>query len=430
MKIGVIGTGISGLVCAYHLSKKYEVSVFEANSSIGGHTATVDVQTPRSGHVAIDTGFIVFNDWTYPNFIHLIDELRVPWKPSTMSFSVQAENDGIEYNGTDLNGLFAQRRNLLSPSFHRMIRDILRFNREAVQMIAGDASSNMPLEQYLVANGYRREFIENYIIPMGAAIWSASRTQMRTFPLRFFVQFFKNHGMLSVDDRPVWRVILNGSRSYLEPLTRSFASRIHVNSPVLGVKRSADGVLLRVGGPRGQTEFQADEVIFASHSDQTLRMLEDADDQEREILGKFAYQPNAVTLHTDQRVLPKRRRAWAAWNYLVPAQERGSVALSYNMNLLQGLSVPETFCVSLNMDDRIREEKILRRFTYDHPVFTRDAVSAQARWSDISGKRHTHFCGAYWRNGFHEDGVVSALKVCKALEAPVEIVSHERKVGV
>ena len=423
MRVAIVGSGISGLVCAHHLSSKHEVTVFEAHASIGGHTATVDVETPLSGKRTIDTGFIVFNDWTYPNFIRLMDQLGVASRPSFMSFSVQAEADGIEYNGTNINGLFAQRRNFFSPSFHCMIRDILRFNREAVKVLADGAAGDEPLEPYLRAHGYRREFIENYIVPMGAAIWSANRKQMRDFPLRFFVQFFKNHGMLSVDQRPVWRVIEGGSRAYLAPLTRSYEDRIRVNSPVLGVRRTSQGVTLSVGGPGGQTQFHADEIIFASHSDQTLRLLEDADPLEREILGKFAYQPNHVTLHTDERALPRQKRAWAAWNYLVLAEERSSVALTYDMNILQGFEAPETFCVSLNIDERIREERVLRRFVYDHPVFTLDTVAAQKRWHEISGRRRTHFCGAYWRNGFHEDGVVSGLRVCQSLGAETEVLS-------
>ena len=411
MKIAIVGTGISGLTCAHLLSRRHEITVFEAADYVGGHTATVDVDVP-SGRYAIDTGFIVYNDWTYPNFIKLMSSLDVASQATSMSFSVKAEASGLEYNGTDLNGLFAQRRNLLSPSFLRMIRDLLRFNRDAPSILAEDPSNQETLGQYLARHRYSAGFKQNYIVPMGAAIWSASVRQMEDFPIRYFVEFFKNHGMLSVNDRPTWRVIRGGSRSYIAPLIAPFRDRIRLRSPVLAARRSSAGVRLSIGSG---DEAQFDQVIFASHSDQTLKILSDANPAEQKILGAFAYQENDTVLHTDIRVLPKRKRAWAAWNYFVPTRAKDRVAVTYDMNILQGLSAPETFCVSLNMDQVIDPARVLRRFIYHHPVYTADAIAAQKSWAEVSGKNGTHFCGAYWGFGFHEDGVKSALRVCEQL---------------
>lgn len=409
MKIAIIGTGISGLTTAHLLSKKHQVTVFEANDYIGGHTATVDVQVP-SGKYAIDTGFIVFNNWTYPNFIQLMTNLKVAWKDSSMSFSVKSQATGLEYNGTTLNSLFAQRSNIFRPSFYRMVRDIMRFNKESLQVL--ETQNDELLGDYLKKRNYSDEFKMNYIIPMGAAIWSASVEQMDLFPIEYFVRFFKNHGMLSVNDRPVWKVIQNGSRSYIDPLTQPFKNKIYLKTKVLQVIRSEHEVAVMFEKD-GATSVQSfDEVVFASHSDQTVKMLSDITPLEKEILNGFSYQPNSVVLHTDITLLPKRKLAWAAWNYFIPKTDLGRVALTYNMNILQGFESPEIFCVSLNQDSLIDPSKILRRFTYDHPVYTRAAFNSQKRWSEISGKNRTHFCGAYWGYGFHEDGVKSALQVC------------------
>jgi len=410
-KIAVIGSGISGLTAAYLLSKKHEVHLFEANSKLGGHTNTLDVEV-ASGKYAIDTGFIVFNNWTYPNFIELMNQLQVKWQDSFMSFSVKVEQSGLEYNGTSLNTLFAQRSNLFRPSFYKMINDILRFNRESLATLESD--NGMPLGEYLSANGYSREFKDHYIVPMGAAIWSASVKQMDQFPISYFVRFFKNHGMLSVDDRPVWKVLQGGSRSYIEPITRPFKDRIHLNAEVNSVRRIQNEAVEIQFLKNGQLEtMQFDQVIMASHSDQTLKMLVDATPLEREVLSGFSYQSNSTVLHTDTSVLPKRKLAWAAWNYFVPKQEKDRVAVSYDMNILQGIGSPETFVVSLNMDDQIASDQVLARLNYHHPVYTDSAFHSQKRWSEISGKNGVHFCGAYWGYGFHEDGVNSALKVCE-----------------
>ena len=410
MKIAIIGSGISGLTAAYLLNRQHDISVFEASDWVGGHTHTVDVQVDGR-HYAIDTGFIVFNDWTYPNFIELLNQLGVTYQPTEMSFSVCDPVSGVEYNGNTLNSLFAQRRNLLSPPFWGMLRDILRFNREAVddlqqQRIASDLS----LGSYLQQRGYGERFIQHYIVPMGAAIWSMSLADMLNFPLQFFLRFFKNHGLLSVTDRPQWQVIKGGSSSYVAPLSASFAERIRLQCPVQRVERDARGVT--VHSSAGSERF--DKVVFACHSDQALQLLAEPSATEQQILGALPYADNDVVLHTDTRLLPKRPLAWASWNYRLGGPTSQPAALTYNMNILQGLQSDTTFCVSLNQTAAIDPSKILARYTYAHPQYSLAGVAAQARWEELLGANHSYFCGAYWANGFHEDGVVSGLRVARA----------------
>ncbi len=410
MNIAVIGTGISGLVCGHLLHEEHDLTFFEANDYVGGHTHTVDVGQENTSY-AVDTGFIVFNDWTYPNFIRILDRLGVESQPTSMSFSVKIEKTGLEYNGASLNTLFAQRRNLLRPSFHRMIRDILRFNREAPALLAvAEASDEVTLMDYLRQNRYSEEFVEHYIIPMGAAIWSADPRQMRRFPARYFVNFFKNHGLLSVSDRPQWRVIKGGSREYVEKIIQPFRNRIRLGAPVEWIRRHEEFVEVK---PRAGESERFDHVIVAAHSDQALRMLADPDNRERDILGAIPYQPNETVLHTDATVLPKRRRAWASWNYHLLHEQQRPVAVTYNMNILQSLTSRDPFCVSLNLNGQAAREKTLQTFEYHHPVYTAAGVAAQKRWPEINGARRTWFCGAYWGYGFHEDGVNSALRVCR-----------------
>jgi predicted NAD/FAD-binding protein len=411
MKIAIIGTGISGLTCAYLLNRRHDITVFEASENIGGHTATVDIQMPDGEQQAIDTGFIVYNEWTYPNFIKLLTQLGISGQKTEMSFSVHDERSGLEYGGNNLNSLFAQRLNLFRPSFLKMVRDILRFNREAITDLDTDRlSSGITLENYLAKNRYSKAFITHYLVPMGAAIWSASTKVMMEFPLLFFVRFLKNHGLLSISERPQWFVIPGGSREYLAPLTKDFSDRIHTSTPVTGITRQNEGVTLTTA--RGNEHFDA--VIIASHSDQALAMLQDASTAERDILSAIPYQANDVVLHTDKSLLPEQKRAWSSWNYHLTADEQSHAVLTYNMNILQGLHSAHTFCVTLNHTTAIAPEKILRKFSYSHPVFTLAGVAAQQRWHEINGVNHTWFCGAYWRNGFHEDGVASALRVCEA----------------
>jgi uncharacterized protein len=414
MKIAIIGSGISGLASAYYLHKDHDISVFEANDYIGGHTHTHDIEL--AGKIwAIDTGFIVFNDWTYPNFIKLMDELKVPSQPSAMSFSVKCERTGIEYNGTTLNSLFAQRRNLLRPSFLRMIKDILRFNKEApLWLEEGDDTTT--LESYLKFHGYSQVFQDHYIIPMGAAIWSSGRSDMLAFPFRYFVRFFHNHGMLSVDERPVWRAIQGGSRSYLEPLTQGFHKKIRLSTPVDSIRRNGNGITIK---PRGQEVEHFDAVVLACHSDQALALLADPTQAEQDILGTIRYQANEAILHTDASVLPNKRLAWAAWNYHIPQHHNELVALTYDMNILQDLDAPETFCVTLNYADAIDPARIIKRLVYHHPVYSRESITAQKKHGEISGVNRTYYAGAYWGFGFHEDGVNSALRVAEQIEGKV-----------
>lgn len=421
MKIAVIGSGISGLACAHYLHRDHEVHVLESESRVGGHTATVDVAM-GGRRFAIDTGFIVFNDWTYPNFIALLDELGVASRPTEMSFSLSDQQSGLEYAGSNLNSLFAQRRNLASPRFLGMLRDIVRFNRESVEDLeAGLLADGTTLGEYLSSRRYGQAFIDYYLVPMGSAIWSADVSVMLEFPLQFFVRFFRNHGLLNIRNRPQWRVIEGGSREYLKPLCEGFSSRIRTNTRIAGVRRLNDGAELRFEG--GGIEF-FDAVVFACHSDQALGMLDDPTEQEMEVLGAIPYQANEVILHTDTRLLPSSSRAWASWNYQRrPGVQRAT--LTYNMNILQGLSSPETFCVTLNDRESINPHKILGQFSYDHPVFTIAGIAAQQRWEDVS-HGSTWYCGAYWHNGFHEDGVTSALRVARGIGASAAI---PRRVG-
>jgi len=418
MKIAVVGTGVSAMVCARILAGRHDVTVFEAADYVGGHTHTHDVEA-NGRRLAIDTGFIVFNDWTYPNFIRLLEILGVPSRASDMSFSVSSRETGLEYNGTSLDGLFAQRSNLFRPSFHRMIRDILRFHREAPRLLESD-DDETTLGEYLQAGRYSRAFVEHYILPMGGAIWSASADAMRTFPARYFVRFFDNHGMLSVDERPQWRTVVGGSRSYMTALIAPFRDRIRLNTPVASIRRRADSVEITTAS--GVSE-SFDHVVVGAHADQALAMLSDASPNERDVLSAIPYQLNDAVLHTDESMLPRRKRAWAAWNYHLGADRDGRVAVTYWMNRLQGLDTPANYCVTLNDTRRIDPTKVVRRLRYHHPVYTRAGIAAQARWDEVNGARRTWFCGAWWGFGFHEDGVKSALRVAERFGLTLEDVA-------
>ena len=404
MKIAIIGSGVSGNTLGWHLSKQHEVTVFEADGHIGGHTHTHEIDAFGKRY-NIDTGFIVYNDWTYPNFIEMLNTLGVETQSSDMSFSVHDEASGLEYNGTSLNSLFAQRRNLFRPSFIGMIRDILRFNQEAPALL-DEHQADMPFGEYLKLNGYGEKFIAHYVIPMGSAIWSASPDQMFEFPAKFFIRFFHNHGMLSVSDRPEWRVIKGGSKAYVEKLTQAFKDNIRLNTPIESVRRKHDGVIVK---PKNQAAELFDWVFFACHSDQALAILEDASNDEIEILGGIPYQNNQIVLHTDMSLMPKKKLAWAAWNYHITKQPLNLAAVTYNMNILQSLESPEPFLVTLNHTSQIDPNKIIKTLNYTHPVFTPKGIAAQLRHAEISGVNRTGYAGAYWRNGFHEDGVASAL---------------------
>jgi predicted NAD/FAD-binding protein len=411
VRVAIVGSGVAGLVVAHQLHRSHDICVFEADPRVGGHVHTVDVEA--GGRTwAVDTGFIVFNEENYPNLVRLLDALGVESQPSTMSFSVKDERSGLEWNGSSLDQIFAQRSNLLRPSFHGMLAEVVRFRRESRELLDGGAGEPT-LGEFLAARGYARTFVEDCIVPMGASIWSADPAAIVRFPARTFARFFHNHRFLETE-QPGWRVVRGGSRSYLGPLTAPFRDRIRTGTPVARIRRGPDGVEVT---PHGGSPERFDEVVIATHSDQALRMLADPTPAEREVLGAFGWQANDTVLHTDTAVLPKARRAWGAWNYLVPAAAQGRPLLTYDMNRLQTLDAPETFCVSLNMSDRIDPSLVRRRLDYDHPVFTTESVRAQRRHSEVSGVNRTHYAGAYWGYGFHEDGVNSALAVARAFGA-------------
>ena len=407
MRIAIVGAGIAGNVVAYKLRQDHDITVFESGDYVGGHTNTVDVEDGVR-QIAVDTGFIVFNDSTYPNFIRLLDAIGQETLASEMSFSVQAGHSGLEYSGSSLNALFAQRRNILRPSFYRMIRDILRFNKVGSASV-GRLDESETVGSYLGENGYSAEFVDHYLVPMAAAIWSAEPSSVLEIPVRFLVQFFANHGLLQVKDRPQWRVIKGGSRQYVSKLVAGHRNRIRLNSAVQSIRRFEHGVELHSAS--GGTEL-FDCVFVACHSNQALSLLADATTTENEVLSAIRYQPNEAILHTDESLMPTSRRAWAAWNYHIPQDLTRHVAVTYNMNILQGFRADNQYLVTLNNDQKINTDKILRRVHYEHPIYSRESVVAQQRQGEINSNR-TFYCGAYWRSGFHEDGVVSALSAIK-----------------
>lgn len=417
MKIAIIGSGISGNVVAHHLYREHDITLFERTDYVGGHTHTHDIEFSGERH-QIDTGFIVFNDWTYPNFVQLLNELGVESQATEMSFSVRNHSSGLEYNGSNLDTLFAQRKNLLRPAFYKMIAEIVRFSREAPKLL--ETSSEISLGDYLFDQGYGAQFIGDYLVPMGAAIWSTDPSRMLSFPAQFFVRFFHNHGMLSIDERPVWRVVTGGSRQYVDRLVSPFRDRIKLGSAVEWVQRWSERVLVKC---RGEEAERFDHVFIACHADQALKILADPSEQERKVLGAFSYQSNEAVLHTDISLLPVARKAWAAWNYQVGPKSSSAgtsgATLTYNMNILQNLKSDHTFCVSLNRSEDIDPAKILKRVNYEHPLYTRASIAAQRAHSSISGVNQSHFCGAYWGYGFHEDGVKSSLDALRGFERQI-----------
>ena len=409
MKIAIIGSGISGLTAAYLLNRKHDVTIFEANDYIGGHTHTHKVNIDGKKY-SVDTGFIVYNERTYPNFIKLLDLLNVERQLSTMGFSVKSISKDYEYAGESLNSLFAKRSNIFRFGFLRMLYEMYHFGKKADSSGIGlDAS--VTLGDYLKKEKYSGEFINYFIIPMGAAIWSTPANKVLNMPAYFFIKFFYNHGMLETINRPNWWVIKNGSSEYIKKIIRGFENKINLSTPVKTVARKNEGIEIQLAKKEETQKF--DSVIFATHSDQALEMLENPTDTEKDILSSIPYQKNEVLLHTDSSVLPRRKLSWASWNYQLDSDPELPVVLTYNMNILQSINCKETLCVTLNDHNSVDETKILKKITYHHPLFNGKSIEAQKRKSEISGVNNTHYCGAYWRNGFHEDGVVSALDVCK-----------------
>ncbi len=407
MKIAIIGTGISGLLCGRLLHRRHQITLFDANDYVGGHVHTIQVPCDGETH-AIDTGFIVYNERTYPKFSRLLGALDVPTSPTTMSFSVRCDGSGLEYSGTNLNGLFAQRLNLARPSFLRMVRDIVRFNRQGTALHSS-VNNQMTVAQFAASHDFCSEFVDHYLIPMGSAIWSCPGGAFAQFPIRFILEFFHQHGLLSLWDRPIWRIIDGGSDQYVRKLTQPFRDQIRLRTPVRSVARTGEEVV--VSHRYGQEAF--DEVIFACHSDQAMRMLDDPTETEQEILAAFPYASSVAVLHTDQSVLPRSRRAWAAWNYHLGRNSTAGATVTYHMNRLQHIRSDRTFLVTLNEQESIDPNQQLATFRYAHPVFTTKRSEMQSRHHELIRQNRSSFCGAWWGAGFHEDGVNSAVAVCE-----------------
>ena len=409
MKIAIIGSGISGLTSAYLLNRNHDITVFEANDYIGGHTHTHNIKI-KDKEYAVDTGFIVYNERTYPNFIKLLDTLGVERQLSTMGFSVKSASEDYEYAGESLNSLFAKRSNIFRLGFLRMLYEMYRFGKKSDSTGLG-LDVSITLGTYLRSENYSNEFINYFIIPMGAAIWSTPANKVLDMPAYFFIKFFYNHGMLEIINRPKWWVIKDGSSAYIKKIIKGFESKINLSTPIRTVSRLDNGIEIETANSKKPLIFDA--VVFATHSDQALGMLKDPTEKEKDILSSIPYQKNEVLLHTDSSVLPKRKLAWASWNYQLDSNPESPVVLTYNMNILQSLDCDETFCVTLNDHQSVDKSKVLKKITYHHPLFTVKGIEAQKRKLEISGVNNTYYCGAYWHNGFHEDGVASAIEVCK-----------------
>ena len=388
MKFAIIGSGISGLTAAYLLNRNHDITIYESNDYVGGHTHTHEIVL-NGKKWAVDTGFIVYNERTYPNFIKLLDQLKVERQLTSMGFSVKSSQKDLEYAGNSINTLFAQRSNILRPSFIRMLRSILRFNSEAEHHL-DNLDEFVTLGHYLSLYNYPEEFINDFIIPMGAAIWSTKPVNMMKMPAIFFIQFFRNHGLLAVKNRPNWWVIKGGSKCYVEKMTISFNDKIRIATPVKKVKRNERSIEV-IYGKTAQESETFDAVIFATHSDQALSLLEKPSVQEVKILEALQYQKNEALLHLDESILPKRKLAWASWNYLLDQNPEEPVALTYNMNILQSLNSDHTFCVTLNNHDAIDPSKVIKKIIYHHPLYTVNAIKAQNRKNEIRGQKNTNY---------------------------------------
>jgi predicted NAD/FAD-binding protein len=428
VRIAIIGSGISGLVAAHHLHREHDITVFEAGSYAGGHTHTVDVEAD-GGSFAVDTGFIVFNERNYPQFKGLLHELGVATQAGDMSFSMRCDRSGLEYSGSSLNTLFAQRANLVRRSFHRMLLDILRLNRHADTLVA--CPEGLSLGEFLEDHGFDGPVVDDYLLPMAGAIWSAEPAAIMQFPARHFGRFFENHGLLSLWGRPQWRTISGGSREYVRAITRPFLDRLRLSTPVRRVTRQAHRVVVEPANAPAET---VDAVVFACHSDQALALLADPSERERDILGAIPYQENSGLLHTDERLLPRRQLARAAWNYHRLPEGRGGIAgrvtVTYNLTALQRLKTRRQFLLTLNAPDAVDPSLVLRRLSYTHPVYNARSMAAQQRWAEINGQNRSYFCGAYWGYGFHEDGVLIGMAVARSINGqPVDEQLHLRRLA-
>lgn len=411
MRIAIIGSGISGLAAGWYLSRKHEVSLFEKEPRLGGHTNTVIVES-GGDPIPVDTGFIVHNDRTYPNLIRLLAELGVETQSSDMSFSVSCRQTGFEYSSRGINGFFAQRSNLLRREHYLLLAEILRFNRAAPKLLDQPGAESATIGDVIEEGRYHKVFTDRYLFPMASAVWSMSPDSIRSFPALTLLRFFHNHGMLGINTHPKWKVIRGGSHKYIPLLTAPFKERVFLDACIASVSRQEGGVTLNF---QDRPAMAFDQVVFACHGDQVLPLLEQPACVERDVLGGFQNSRDVAILHTDASLLPSHLAARASWNYNLGLSGKSAVAVTYYMNRLQSLNTAEDYCVTLNGDDVIEPAKVLQKIVYHHPLYTHEAVRAQARWSEISGRNRTHYCGAYWFYGFHEDGLNSALRVARAL---------------
>lgn len=411
--VAVIGGGISGLSAAWVLSRTHSVTLFERDGRLGGHANTVDVPAPDGSTLAVDTGFIVFNEATYPNFCALLAHLDVPSLPTEMSFSVSLDGGQLEYSGTNLAGLFAQRRNILRPRFWSMLQDLLRFYRQAPRDAAELDDGTVSLGDYLRAGRYGRAFLDDHLLPMASAIWSAPCAEILSYPASAFIRFHDNHGLLKLAGRPAWRTVVGGSRSYVEKLRADFDGTSWTGAEVVSVRRTGDGAVIRLADGHLQ---RFDHVVMATHADDTLRLLDDAGERERAVLSSFRYSENVAVLHSDAGLMPRRRAAWSSWNHIGDRRRPGDpCAVTYWMNRLQGFGGGRDLFVTLNPPVSPRAETIIRTETYRHPLFDAAAIGAQSQLWSLQGLRNTWFCGAYFGAGFHEDGLQAGLAVAEDL---------------
>jgi uncharacterized protein len=412
LAVAVIGSGIAGLAASWLLQGRHSVTLFEQAAKLGGHSNTVEI-VGSDGNIAVDTGFIVYNTINYPNLVAMFRHLGVATHPSEMSFAVSLDRGALEYAGTDLKGLLAQPANLLKPRFWAMLRDILRFYRAAPALLARAEAGAMTLGELLDACGYSQSFIADHLLPMGAAIWSSTVADMRDYPAASFIRFFESHGLLRLAGRPEWRTVTGGSRTYVERIAAPLAGRVRLACPVHAVRRQPDGVLVEERGGR-VTRF--DHVVLATHADQALALLADAGAEERRLLGSFRYAKNLAVLHSDPSLMPRRRRAWASWNYIGgSAAASDALCVTYWMNRLQGLDPRHDLFVTVNPIHPPRADTVHASFRYEHPGYDTASVAAQQQLWTLQGARRTWFCGAYFGAGFHEDGLQAGLAVAEAL---------------